>query len=138
MAGDDDDDGAKWTFGGGGFVKLYGDRLAASSLLDTALATRWAFVYMLSQADALGRFRCATVRALARAANITPSQATKAVAELEAPDPESTSKAEGGRRILPIPGGWQLVNYTDYRDFRTKQQADAAERKRRQREKEPA
>jgi hypothetical protein len=124
-----------WTFGRGGFVKLYGDRLAESSLLDTAIATRWAFVYMLSQADARGRYRCATTKALGRAANISAAQAARAVEELEAPDPASTSKAHAGRRILPIPGGWQIVNYEDYRDFRTKAQADAAERKRREREK---
>lgn len=126
-------DDADWTFGGGGFVKLYGDRLAASSLLDTAVATRWVFVFMLSQADSQGRFRCATVNALARLANIAFSDAEAAVRELEGPDDRSTGKAEGGRRILPIRGGWQIVNYVEYREFRTVEQAKAAERKRRQR-----
>ena len=51
------DDGTAWTFGAGGFAKLYGDRLAQSSLLDRDVATRWVFVFMLSQADAQGRYR---------------------------------------------------------------------------------
>lgn len=133
-----DQDDATWTFGAGGFCKIYGNRLAQSSLLDAAVATRWVFVYMLSQADALGRYRCATVPALARAANVSLPQARKAVQELEAPDPQSTSKDHEGRRILAIRGGWQVVNFTTYRDFRTMEQEAAAERKRRQREKEEA
>lgn len=126
--------GSDWTFGSGGFAKLYGDRLAQSSLLETSLATRWVFVFILAQADAEGRYRCATVQGLARAANVTPAQATKAVAELTAPDPESTSKTEGGRRIVPIPGGWQIVNYLAYRSYQTSEQRAAAARMRKLRE----
>lgn len=125
---------AEWTFGDAGFAKIYGDRLARSSLLDTGVATRWVFVFMLSQADSEGRFRCATVSALARTAAVTIEEARKAIEELSAPDPESTTKAHEGRRILPIQGGWQLVNYTVYRDYRSDEQQKAAERKRRQRE----
>src|SRR5262245_31858403 len=97
--------------------------------MDTAIATRWVFVYMLSQADAHGRYRCATVPALARAANVSEAEAEQAVRELEAPDPKSTSEEEEGRRILPLAGGWQLVNYAYYRDFRTEAQVREAERK---------
>lgn len=124
---------ADWTFGSGGFCKIYGERLAQSSLLDAAVATRWVFVYMLGLADATGRFRCATVTALARAANVTLAEARKAIRELEAPDEHSTTKAHEGRRLLKIQGGWQIVNYLAYREFRTKEQESAAERKRRQR-----
>jgi hypothetical protein len=130
------DDTADWAFGSGGFAKVYGDRLAQSSLLDTAVATRWVFIWMLSQADAEGRYRCATVAALARHANVTRAQAQKAVRELEASDPSSTSPDERGRRIVRIPGGWRVVNATKYRVFQTKEQQAAAERKRRQRERE--
>jgi hypothetical protein len=124
---------AEWTFGDAGFAKIYGDRIARSSLLDTAVATRWAFLFMLSQADAEGRFRCATVSALARAAAITLAQARQAVRELEAPDPDSTTKTQEGRRIVPIAGGWQIVNLKAYRDYRSKKQQHAAERKARER-----
>jgi hypothetical protein len=127
------EEATNWTFGSGGFAKLYGDRLAQSSLLDRAVATRWVFVFMLSQADAQGRYRCASISGLARAAAVTNGEAELAVKELEAPDPQSTTKAQEGRRILRIPGGWQIVAYERYREYRTERQLWEAERKRKQR-----
>lgn len=41
----------------------------------------------------------------------------KATARLEAPDPESRSGAEEGRRIIRIDGGWFIVNFEKYRSF---------------------
>ncbi len=117
--------------GYGGFAKLYGNRLADSSLLDCDVATRWVFIFMLSKADARGIFRCATMPGLARAANVSLAQADKAVEELQAPDPDSTSSDQNGRRILRIPGGWKLVTYEKYREYRTqKQMVDAARQQR--------
>lgn len=124
---------AEWTFGNGGFAKLYGDRLAASSLLDCSVPTRWVFVYMLARADSMGRFRCATIPGLAREAAVSLGEAERAVAELEAPDPSSTSPEHEGRRLLRIPGGWQITNYERYREYRTPEQARAAARQRKHR-----
>lgn len=117
-----------FAWGDGGFVKVYGDRLADSSLMDCAVATRWAFIVMLSKADSEGRFRCATVAGLSRCAAISMAEAEQAVRELEAPDETSTSTEAEGRRIVRIPGGWQLVNYVKYRDFRTRRQIEDARR----------
>jgi hypothetical protein len=125
---------ADWTFGRGGFAKLYGDRLAQSSLLDCDVATRWVFLFLLSQADDKGRFRCASVAGLARAAAVTLDQAEKAVRELEAPDPDSTTKDEEGRRIVRIDGGWRIVAYTKYREYKTARQLAEALKKKRQRD----
>jgi hypothetical protein len=122
--GTDDD----FAWGDGGFVKVYGDRLADSSLMDCAVATRWAFIVMLSKADSEGRFRCATVAGLSRCSAISMAEAEQAVRELEAPDDTSTSSEAEGRRIVRIPGGWQLVNYVKYRDFRTRRQIEDAKR----------
>jgi len=50
-----------WAFGSGGFAKIYGERLANSSILETAPASRWVFVFMMAQADsraATGAPRC--------------------------------------------------------------------------------
>lgn len=123
-------------WGDGGFAKLYGDRLADSSLLDCSVATRWVFLYMVARADAEGLFRCASIKGLARATAVTLKEASTAVTELEAPDPDSTSSEEEGRRIVRIAGGWRIVTYRKYRDYQTKRQRDDAERKRRQRERE--
>jgi len=121
-----EDDDFAW--GDGSFAKLYGDRLADSSLMECAVATRWAFVVMLSRADSEGRFRCATVAGLSRAAAISMEEADLAIKELEAPDDTSTSGEAEGRRIVRIPGGWQLVNYVKYRDYRTRRQIEDAKR----------
>ena len=126
-------DPADWTFGNGGFAKLYGDRLAQSSLLDTAVATRWVFIFILAQADAEGRYRCASVAGLARAASVTLKDAERAVRELEAPDLDSTSKEYDGRRLLRIPGGWRVANYARYRDYRSRRQILDADRQQRHR-----
>ena len=125
-----------WAFGSGGFSKLYGERLAESSLLDCAVPTRWAFVFMLSQADAKGRYRCASVRGLARASVLSLEEATRAIEELEAPDPNSTTPIDEGRRVRRIQGGWQIVNYEHYRDFRTVRQVQDADRQKRKRERD--
>lgn len=46
----------------------------------------------------------------------------EALAYLEGPDPESRSKQEDGRRIIPLNGdhaaGWKVVNYDYYRGLR--------------------
>jgi hypothetical protein len=120
----------RWAFGDGGFAKLYGGRLAQSSLLDCDPVTRWVFLFMLALADALGRYRCASVAGLARAAAVSIEQARTAVRELEAPDADSTSPEHEGRRILRIAGGWQIVNYAKYREYRTPRQIAEANRKR--------
>jgi hypothetical protein len=119
-----------WAFGSGGFAKIYGERLAQSSLMDLAVATRWLFFWMLSQADSEGRYRCATIAALARAANVSEAEAERAIHDLSSPDPDSTTTTHEGRRLIKIPGGWKIVTYGKYRDYRTERQE--AERLRKQ------
>ena len=114
----------------GGFVKIYGTRLCNSSLLETRIATRWAFMIMLAQSNEVGFFRCATITALARMANITKAQAVTAIEELSAPDPDSTTPDNDGRRITKVDGGYQIETYQKYREYRTaKQIAWAANQK---------
>lgn len=57
----------------------------------------------------------------------------KAIIKLEAPDPESRSEAEEGRRIIRIDGGWFIVNFEKYRSFNYSLK-DEAVRKREYRE----
>jgi len=119
---------------GGTFGKLFGSRLANSSLLDCDVATRWVFIFMLANADKNGFFRCAHATALSRACNISKDAAETAIRELEAPDPHSMSPEAEGRRILKIAGGWQLVTYEKYRDMYSGP-GSSTERVRRHREK---
>lgn len=55
-----------------------------------------------------------SVEALARRANVTVAEARQATAYLEAPDPESRSRINQGRRIEAIEGGWRVLNYYRY------------------------
>lgn len=61
-------------------------------------------------------------RAIAEEVGITEDQVRKAIEALEAPDPESRTDAEEGRRLVRVDGhrawGWQIVNYTKYRAIR--------------------
>jgi hypothetical protein len=123
----------EWTFGSSGFARIFGDRLVNSSLLDCAVATRWCFVYVLAQADAMGRFRCGSVAALARAANLSLEEAQNAIAELQSPDANSSTPDMEGRRLVRIPGGWQIVNYIKYRSHQSTSQIKATERQRKHR-----
>jgi hypothetical protein len=119
-------DNVEWTLGSGGFAKLYGPALAGSSLMDTSVYARWLFVYLLACADKEGRFHAQTVATLGRLANIPAEHAEQAVQELEAADPNSRSPEFDGRRIERIPGGWRVLNYEKYRDYRTKKQVSMA------------
>jgi hypothetical protein len=62
-------------------------------------------------------------RAIADETGITVDEVRSAISYLEAPDPESRSPEEGGRRIVNIDEhrawGWRVVNYVKYRDTRS-------------------
>jgi hypothetical protein len=118
----------------GGFVKLYGTLLLGSSLMDEALEARWLFICFLAEADETGFVRCQTVGNAARLANLTHDQAKAALEVLSSPDPKSTSPEDEGRRIVPAPGGWRVVNYGKYREMRTERQVKKTQRQRRWRE----
>jgi hypothetical protein len=121
----------------GTFVKIYGKMLSESSLLMCKPVTRWVFLYVLSQADENGFYRCAGVQNLAHAANVTMKQAQNAIEELQAVDPDSTSPDKDGCRLIRIQGGWHVVTYRKYREYRSKKQIRDSERQRQWREENP-
>ena len=53
-----------------------------------------------------------------------------AIKRLEAPDPDSRSKEEDGRRIVPAEGGWFVVNYKKYREFTYSDSPEAVRQRR--------
>src|ERR1041385_3936777 len=71
---------------------------------------------MLAISDARGMVS-GSIPGLAGVARVTVDACRTAIAKLEAPDPDSRSKAEEGRRILPVDGGWRIVNYGKYRQM---------------------
>ena len=79
------------------------------------------FTNLIAHADAHGHVD-KHYRAIAEETGIDVDRVKAALANLEAPDPESRSPEEEGRRIVPIDEhrawGWRIVNYPKYRSIR--------------------
>jgi hypothetical protein len=106
------------------------------SLWDGTLATDWpawsVFVFMIASATDDGVLDL-TPQAIAARTGIPLDQVRGAIEVLEAEDSESRTSDHGGRRIIRLDEhrswGWQIVNYTKYREIR-----DREDRKRQYRE----
>ena len=99
------------------YVKLF-DGLLRSSIVEMPVETRWLWVVLLASADQDGNVY-GTPSALARLANMPLDVTERALAELEAPDPSSSTPDEDGRRILRVGGNsWFLINYAKYRQIK--------------------
>ncbi len=85
-----------------------------------------------------------TTEAIARRINVPEEMVTENIRKLEQPDPSSRSENEEGRRLIRLAEhrdwGWQVVNYTFYRDLIDAEALRTAnrERKRDQRAREKA
>lgn len=77
------------------------------------------WITLLAKKNKEGYVRAA-LWALARDAGVTEDECREAVRVLESPDPESHSKADEGRRIRAVDGGWMVVNHLMYRDMISK------------------
>lgn len=75
---------------------------------------RLVWITMLAIADRHGVVR-ASVPGLADAARVSLDLTVEALARFSGPDQWSRSKADDGRRIREVPGGWELVNHQIYR-----------------------
>jgi len=64
----------------------------------------------------------ASVPGLADFARVSVDECRAAIAKLEAPDPDSRTKVLDGRRIVPVDGGWELVNHAKYREKMNKEE----------------
>ena len=116
------------------YAKVYGSILK-SSIWDEPLPTRVLWITMLVLADEHGYVK-GVERGLARAANLTAEEVRAGLETLLEPDLESQSQEWGGRRIEKVEGGWLVLNYAKYREYRTRSQVLAAGRAQRHREKE--
>lgn len=115
----------------GGFAKVF------ESLWDGSLAESWEtwslFVFMLAHADADGVVDM-TPTAMARRSSIPIERVRAAIDVLSAPDPDSRTPDDDGRRIVLIDDhrtwGWRIVNHARYRARRDEdaRRADARER----------
>ena len=117
------------------FVKLHGTILDSSIWLDDH-PTRLLWITMLVMANEHGVVQ-ASVGGLAARARITREECEAGLAKFLGPDPDSRDQTSG-ERIERVPGGWLILNHTNYRDKQTRQQALTAARVARHREKHRA
>ena len=97
-----------------GFTKLV-STIIGSSIWSEDDKTRILWITMLALCDADG-FVSGTVPGLAAMARMKIPQVQSSLAKLEAPDADSRTKDNEGRRVIPIEGGWIVLNYAKYRD----------------------
>jgi hypothetical protein len=97
-----------------GFTKLF-SRIILSSIWNEDDKTRLVWITILAIKDENHMVDCA-LSGLARAARVSDEECEKAIAILEAPDPDDSSGIEDGRRIKKVQGGWFVVNGATYQE----------------------
>lgn len=115
----------------GQYVKLFGSILN-STVWCADTETKLIWITMLLLADSEGVVWGA-VPGIARQAGVSLQAARRALEYLTSEDPDSRTKAEGGRRLLVIDGGWKIINAQKYREMQTDGQRRASERAQRYR-----
>lgn len=109
------------------YTKLFSS-ITESTVWGESYATRIVWVTMLAMADAKGAVY-GSVPGLARRANVTLEEVEHALAAFLSPDPYSRTKADDGRRIEDIDGGWRLVNHAKYSAVRNAEERREYKRK---------
>lgn len=111
-----------------------------SHILDSTLWSsgtkedRLVWITLLAMKDKNGEVH-ASLPGLARRAIVTLEECQTAIKFLCSPDPLSHNKAEEGRRLVEIDGGWRIVSHDLYRFSTDAKRAFWAQQKRDQREK---
>jgi len=116
-----------------GFTKLVPE-IVQSSLWNEPPEIRCVWIAMIATKDANGYVR-GDARTIARMANVSLESAEKALAMFQEPDPSSHTPDNEGRRIMPAPGGWIILNHDIYRAHDDQYRAKNRERVRRFRSK---
>jgi len=96
-----------------GFAKVFESILESSLSLESP-ATRWVFLTFILLRDRHHEVRRSSF-SISNRAHIPLYETEKAIACLCSPDPNSRGKDHDGRRLLPIDGGWFVVNGEYYR-----------------------
>lgn len=97
------------------FTKLFSS-IISSSIWRSPKETKVVWITMLAMSDKDGEV-WASVGGLADMARVTKEECRKALDELLAPDDDSRTKGNEGRRIEEVDGGWRVLNYKKYREM---------------------
>src|SRR3972149_1980364 len=92
-----------------GYIPLFSS-LISSSVWNEDSDTCKVWITLMAMSDKDGLVEGSIV-GIAPIARISAEACATAIKILEAPDPNSRSPEYEGRRLLPVPGGWKLVNH---------------------------
>lgn len=98
-----------------GYTKLF-SVILASTIWEADMPTRIVWITLLAMKDKTGKVE-ASIPGLATLARVPVAQVRQAIENLKAPDPDSRSKIEEGRRIRDVDGGWYVINHEKYRNM---------------------
>lgn len=96
-----------------GYTKLFGS-IIASTIWRESKEIKVVWITLLAMANKNGIVE-ASVPGLADMARCTVEETRHAIEILEAPDIDSRTKENEGRRIRPVDGGWFILNHAKYR-----------------------
>lgn len=96
-----------------GYTPLFSE-IVTSSIWNEENAVRIIWITLMALADMDGNVY-ASVAGLAPVARVSIPECENAIGILSAPDQYSRSQEQQGRRIVPVDGGWHLVNHRKYR-----------------------
>ena len=118
------------------YTKLFSS-ITESTVWCEPAGTRLVWITLLAKCDMFGRF-AGSIPGLARLANVSLEDTSRALETLLSPDPYSRTPDNEGRRLEVIDGGWRLLNHEKYRDMRDEERrrVQNLEAKRRQRERD--
>jgi len=97
-----------------GYTKIFRSMLTSSVWVGTSASFKVVWVTLLELADKDGIVTIG-LPGLSKMAEVTLEECEQALVTLAAPDPYSASKELEGRRVVPVEGGWRIVNHGKYR-----------------------
>jgi hypothetical protein len=100
------------------YIKLFQSILTSTIWLEDD-STRIVWITLMALADKHGEVQ-GTIPGIARLAGVPVDACRAAFTKFLAPDPDSRTKDEGGRRLEEIDGGWALINHAKYRALASK------------------
>jgi hypothetical protein len=109
------------------FTKLFSS-ITESTVWCEPDHVRILWITMLAMSDRNGRV-WGSIPGLANRARIPVESARDAIARFLAPDSDSRTPDNEGRRIEPIDGGWRLLNHEKYRAIRDEESIKESKRK---------
>lgn len=115
-----------------GYSKLFSSIVTSSIWCEDNITLR-VWIAMLATCNSDGIVE-GSVPGFASLARVSPGEMRHALERLLAPDPDSRTPDNEGRRLEIIPGGWRILNYESYRNRCQSKDGSRAEYMRRYRD----